>query len=1211
LRRAAQLAFAPSNAGWLTSQIQTNVLPGEQSQNLQYQYYANGYVKLATDLTNNLVSEYQYDANGNRVYERYARADNSATFQLTRSSFDGLNRLTRVDDPLYDVRYEYDAVGNRRRVFSKYQNLIDNTPNIQDYWYRYDAMDRFKVTRGVLSGGVISQGASGAGVYIDYNAAGERIGAVYASDGHSESYSYNGAGLLSQVNTKANGAANWVVLNQRDYDSAGRVVRAKDYDPNTGALKDKGYRLKTWDADNRALTDKDQATGRGSTFSYYSDGSLLRNDDDTGGAANRTTTEYTYKWFDGAAQSEIKVVWQYGAAANQFVDGFSKFEYDANGRLYRMFNPTAGKQQMYQYLSDASGQILERKEFGGPGSILRYDVTTGAVLQADNPVWVRYYYANGHRIGEVNNTGAPLAQEDYAQEMARAPAKGNEAKHKLTSPQMWADFDQNYQPINSGYPSAAASSYLVRKGDTLRSIAQAVWGDANLWYLIAEANGLVGNESPTEGMTLWIPNKVVNVHNNAGTYKVYDPGEAIGNTSPLLPDPPAPNQGKKKCGGLGLLIAVVVAVVVTVFTAGAAAIALGAVPAGTGVFAAGATALAGGAGAAGFAAAAVGGAVGSAASQGVLIAAGLQESFSWKGVALGAVGAAVGAGIGAAASSVPALSGLSGTGLAATVGRAVVGNVLTQGIGVATGLQKKFDWRGVAASAVASGVGWGVGELIGQAQYGDEAWRNASATQRVNWQTNDWGNTLVRAVGSGIAAGAASSLVRSGRVNWNSVIQDAVGSAVGNLVTEQMKAADEEALREKELQAKEDSRDRAMHELLSRSNPSAARSSAAFVSMQAVAPASVSLEEPKPIFSDGEWDPLYSEEDGPKLYAQNGSAPTTMTDVEPMPSAREVVDRFRRGANYLIGFSAVGDLDSYTPEQRVRIEELRAEGLRDIRYSLRALEAFPELGAELRYRAAEEFARDGFEHRRLGQSVDAATALLLTTDARSISDTESIGIALSLKDTIRRGASTEALLGNLAAVGDPEKITELLSTASSMRRADGRTTVWQGAQLGDFVTALSGAAGVGAAAMRAVVGRAQSALGAFRNWAAGAAPAGTVSIRLINGRAPINSRYAGETYPVDRLPAALQQKYPDSVRFTQEGFPVFTPYAKASVDLKGLTGNYNKDAAMANSAVGLSSTPKGYVWHHVENGRTMQLIPRDIHNAVRHTGGSAVIRYGR
>jgi hypothetical protein len=49
---------------------------------------------------------------------------------------------------------------------------------------------------------------------------------------------------------------------------------------------------------------------------------------------------------------------------------------------------------------------------------------------------------------------------------------------------------------------------------------------------------------------------------------------------------------------------------------------------------------------------------------------------------------------------------------------------------------------------------------------------------------------------------------------------------------------------------------------------------------------------------------------------------------------------------------------------------------------------------------------------------------------------------------------------------------------------------------------------------------------------------------------------------------------------------------------------------MANQAVGLSKTPTGYVWHHVEDGLTMQLVPQDIHNAARHTGGSAVIRNG-
>jgi hypothetical protein len=47
-----------------------------------------------------------------------------------------------------------------------------------------------------------------------------------------------------------------------------------------------------------------------------------------------------------------------------------------------------------------------------------------------------------------------------------------------------------------------------------------------------------------------------------------------------------------------------------------------------------------------------------------------------------------------------------------------------------------------------------------------------------------------------------------------------------------------------------------------------------------------------------------------------------------------------------------------------------------------------------------------------------------------------------------------------------------------------------------------------------------------------------------------------------------------------------------------------------NHVVGLSSTPEGYVWHHVEDGKTMQLVPQGIHSKARHTGGTAVIRNG-
>ena len=33
-----------------------------------------------------------------------------------------------------------------------------------------------------------------------------------------------------------------------------------------------------------------------------------------------------------------------------------------------------------------------------------------------------------------------------------------------------------------------------------------------------------------------------------------------------------------------------------------------------------------------------------------------------------------------------------------------------------------------------------------------------------------------------------------------------------------------------------------------------------------------------------------------------------------------------------------------------------------------------------------------------------------------------------------------------------------------------------------------------------------------------------------------------------------------------------------------------------------------YTWHHVEDTETMLLVPRDLHETVRHTGGAAIVR---
>ena len=77
----------------------------------------------------------------------------------------------------------------------------------------------------------------------------------------------------------------------------------------------------------------------------------------------------------------------------------------------------------------------------------------------------------------------------------------------------------------------------MRAAGSLQTIAQAAYGDSQLWYLIADANGLSGNSDLRVGQTVSIPTKVGSIHNTSGTYKPYDPSEITGSTTPTLPVP--------------------------------------------------------------------------------------------------------------------------------------------------------------------------------------------------------------------------------------------------------------------------------------------------------------------------------------------------------------------------------------------------------------------------------------------------------------------------------------------------------------------------------------------------------------------------------------------------------------------------------------------------------------------------------------------------
>ncbi|EIW3218124.1 HNH endonuclease, partial [Salmonella enterica subsp. enterica serovar Agbeni] len=59
------------------------------------------------------------------------------------------------------------------------------------------------------------------------------------------------------------------------------------------------------------------------------------------------------------------------------------------------------------------------------------------------------------------------------------------------------------------------------------------------------------------------------------------------------------------------------------------------------------------------------------------------------------------------------------------------------------------------------------------------------------------------------------------------------------------------------------------------------------------------------------------------------------------------------------------------------------------------------------------------------------------------------------------------------------------------------------------------------------------------------------------------------------------------------------------------SGDYDIDYQRANAAAGLNqkSTPRGYVWHHLDdynaetNKGTMQLVKKDAHLGIKHNGG--------
>lgn len=94
----------------------------------------------------------------------------------------------------------------------------------------------------------------------------------------------------------------------------------------------------------------------------------------------------------------------------------------------------------------------------------------------------------------------------------------------------------------------------------------------------------------------------------------------------------------------------------------------------------------------------------------------------------------------------------------------------------------------------------------------------------------------------------------------------------------------------------------------------------------------------------------------------------------------------------------------------------------------------------------------------------------------------------------------------------------------------------------------------------------------------------------VTKRARRNGHLAGGKHPKTGIP------------FDKKGHPDFSSVSKKDVEIE-FTGSRRKDVKAANEAGGYKKTPEGHVWHHHQDGTTMQLVPRDIHTKTGHDGG--------
>ncbi|WP_218943559.1 hypothetical protein [Exilibacterium tricleocarpae] len=532
-------------------------------------YDAAGRLLAVNDVGTGVSTTYTYDLAGKRLTEVVTTPGNAHNRNVSYA-YDAIGQMVRWADTVTGMQtnYNWDAAGNLAHAFT-------------DLGYDPDNEGLAAGTRFVdhqysydANNRVIQQTQRGAiEVQYSYDAAGNRV--MVNHQGTVTDYLFDANGRVIRAESGGTVTADWA------YDNVGNVTRFRTFDASGAVDK---VTTRQYHENNRNFFTNDD--GQQTTLTLDGAGNVTRtklvDDGDT----------FYFDHIYNAAGQETRI-----NARGKDVGGRTINNYDVNDNLVELDKGEGDNQdrrELLRFVYNNDGQILYRFNDTGKG---------------DDIFETEFAYANRNPVGQTGET------EDAASETLLDTGAYNLV-----------------QPLGEDFPNSAVTFITASAGDTLEGIAAAVYGNPSLWFVLAEANGLLPGEPLTEGQRLQIPNTVKTGRLTADTHVVYNEGDIIGSTLPNLKSDPKDDG----CGSfLAIIIVVIIAVVAVIATAGLAGAFLGAAGTFLGLSGTAATVAA-------FAVAgAIVGAAASIVQQGLFIALGYQDEFSWRSVAAGAISGAL------------------------------------------------------------------------------------------------------------------------------------------------------------------------------------------------------------------------------------------------------------------------------------------------------------------------------------------------------------------------------------------------------------------------------------------------------------------------------------------------------------------------------------------------------------------------------------------